>query len=364
MKSKSSQHPTVLRQLDAEIPRLKAAGKILEASVLQAQKATVYATLHDWQAAAIAYDQAAQLAQQAGDKACEALNRYGQVTVLYHLPVQRDKLAPILNQAIALAEQIEYTTLAAKAYHLLGSLKFDAGEVLGAIAAQTQAIAQLKSQLESASDAQSPVTESLAIQIWRTRSTLYVLLGQVTHAAHDLDRALAISQRQGNEDLSLQIQLDQCLLQRLSDDRADPQALFARLQSQSAPSISGAIALHQAIADLEAGQWKTALSHVESARRNALASTDTARYTRYLVSCLLVAQIQDQLDDRPGVLETLLTCKKTLEGSLGKETGEMVTPFLNALQSRWGQADLTEALKIYQTRIQVKTKLNIHLTPR
>jgi tetratricopeptide (TPR) repeat protein len=356
MTQKSPKHSTVLNQIDAELPRLKADGKILEASVLQAQKATVYTLNHDWQAAALSYEAAAELAQQAGDKACEALNHYGQAVVLYRLPDQRDTLEPILNRAIALAESIGQTIVAAKAHHLLGSLKFDAGDILGAIAQQTQAIAQL----ESASSA-VPAIQTLAIQIWRTRSTLYVLLGQVTQAAHDLDQALAVAQQQGNQDLSLQIQLDQRLLQNMNGDSTDPQVLLSSLQMQ--PETEG-LALHQAIAHLEAEQWTIALEYAESARRSALNSTDATRYTRYLMSCLLMAQIQDRLADKPGVLATLLTCKKTLEGALGKEMGQMVTPFLDALQSQWGQADLTHALKIYQTRMRVKTKLNIHLTPK
>jgi tetratricopeptide (TPR) repeat protein len=356
MTQKLPKDPAVFSQIDAEIPRLKAAGKILEASVLQAQKATVYTLNHNWQAAAIAYDHAAELAQQAGDKACEALNRYGQAVVLYRLPDQRAALEPILSQAIALAESIGQATLAAKAHHLLGSLKFDAGDIVGAIAQQTQAVAQL--ELGSSSDSAS---QTLAIQVWRTRSTLYVLLGQATPAAQDLDRALAVAQQQGNADLSLQIQLDQRLLQGMSGDSVDPQALLSSLQMQSGTE---GVALHQAIAHLEAGRLQAALEHAESARRIALNSTDATRYTRYLISCLLMAQIQDRLEDKADVLETLLTCKKTLEGALGKEMGQMVTPFLDALQSRWGQADLTDALKIYQTRMRVKAKLNIHLTPR
>jgi len=99
---------------------------------------------------------------------------------------------------------------------------------------------------------------------------------------------------------------------------------------------------------------KITAEKADVARREALASTHALRTVHYLSACVLQAGARERLDDRPGALASLLTCKATLEREIDKEAGEPLTLILNEMAQRWGQAGLDEALTAYRAQVRAE----------
>jgi tetratricopeptide (TPR) repeat protein len=339
-----------LTNLDRLIEELRAEGKLVEAAGALGQQGLIYATMQKWAESAEAFEQAAQLAVEVGEIGGEAMARYGQGMALFHLPERQEEARQVFEQAAALAEESDYHVLAAKAHYILHSFRLDAGDMPGAMTELTAGIDRLDAESEP----------RLALQMLQTRSSMNFLDFQFDRARSDLDQALAVAQRIGDERSTLGIRLDQQVLKSFSagDDGGSPDGLFksllARARQTGNRQIIGEVKLQQAISLLETGRFKQALKRAQEAREITLQSADHGRYMRYLVACLLIAQAQERLENRPEVLATLLTCKKTFEGALGKEAGQIVVPFLDALHYRWGPEILQEALHTYQQHMQTQ----------
>ena len=333
----------------------------MEEAIAHAQKALIYARLKQWQEADQEYDLVISLAESAGDKACAAINYYGKAIVLFHLPQKRPETQKAIKSAISIANEIGYYPLAAKSYHFLANLQRETGDLLGAFKSSSRAVRLISKAEPSA----------VGVQILQTRASTYSLLGQFEQAKQDLDRALNIAKQIGNTHLAYSVQLDRQFLKNLTTDEDFDtsqhflQELLAQAQKSGTETIAGDINLYLSLIAAEKQDWSTALELATEARQQALNSTDPQRYLRFLASSIAIAQALEALDDKIGVLDTLLTCKKTLETSVGKEVSQLIMPFLDGLSVRWGQKVFERVFRIHQNRMRVRSRFNdVHIISR
>jgi tetratricopeptide (TPR) repeat protein len=341
----------LLADLDQQMRALQLADGRVKETLAHGRKAAAHSTQKEWAAAANEYSRVAELSAEIGDKAAEALGRYGQGTALYQLPDKFAETRQAFERAAALAEQIEYHSLAARSHHLLGSLRLDQGDLNGAVDELDQAI----DHLGPAGDVE------LTILVYRTRASVNLLRGHFDQIQADLDGALATARRAGRKKMVKSIRYEQRALRALQDkisaalDQIHREEIFADLLGMVHQSGDDNIIyetdLHQATDLLKAGQLEEALERAEKSRRAALESTEPSRYASYLVACLLMAEIKERLDDKPGVLFTLLTCKGTLDKTLGPGSSQLVTLFLDSIYKRWGPETTHKALEIYRQQI-------------
>ena len=337
----------ILADLDQQIKEVKGQGQVIDALIGHGQKAVLLGSQKRWAASAREYGLAAQLAAQASDVATEALARYGQGMALFNLPDRRRETIQVFIQSLELAEQIGHYTLIAKIHFILASFRLDAGDFPGFMTQMSQAIEQLDEEAEA----------ELAARLYQTKASVHLLLAELDQAQANLERAAIAAQRTGNRDIILAVQLDQQVLRGFSITEGTTNtpdlfdALLAQAEQTGNKQIMGDAKIHKTIALLRSGQFQKALKLAQEVRQAALASTDYLCYMRYLIACLLMADAQEHLDDRVGVLATLLTCKKSLEGALGKDIGKLITPFLDALHYRWGAEPLQDVLRQYQSHM-------------
>lgn len=297
-----------------------------------------------------AYGEMAALAAAGGDVAAQALAHYGQGAALITLPDRRDECRGAFQQAAELGAAAEHHSVAAKAQHALAALAAEDGDIAAATAHQTRA-------LEHVDESREP---ELAVQIYRSRATLYWAALALDSARADLDSALALASLMGRADggrLRREIEAEQTMLRAFQrpdatlEDQMDALARLGRRGQTSGPATAAEAALRRAQAAARRQNFAAVAARAEEACAEALRSTDTLRIVHYLAACVLLAGARSRLGDRPGALASLLTCKGTLERELGKEAGQQIIPILNALVEPWGQAGLQEALTTYRARL-------------
>lgn len=305
-------------------------------------------TRREWAAAADAYGSMVDLATEAGDVAAQALAHYGRAAVLFMLPARREETREAFERAAQFATTVGHRSVAAKAHHALAALALERQDVPGATVHQTRA-------LEHLDEAQEP---ALAVQIYRSRATLHWAALAFNRARVDLARARSLTQLLPASEgaaLKREIQSEEAVIAAFLREDTTPEnrldALY-RLARRSGLTGPSEASLRAALAALERKDFATVAAKAEEARRHALASTHALRTMHYLSASVLLAGAREQLDDRPGALATLLTCKATLEREIGKEAGEPLTILLNAMAQRWGQAGLDAALKAYRAQVR------------
>ncbi len=336
----------LLDNLNRQLKELTAGNEVAMAVATLAQRGVVYAARQKWTESAQAFDQVAQLAMRTGDVAGVAMARYSQGVALFYLSERHAEARQVLEQAVALAEQVGQSTLAAKGHFILATFRLNAGDTPGAVAELTTAIDQLDAGSEP----------GFAVQLYQARANMTLLQIELDQARADLEQALTLAQGAGDKALIFGVQFDQQLLEHYSaggDGLAPaPDEMFKSLQvlarKAGAKQLGKFVKLDRAISFLQANEPQKAHRLAQAVRQDALQSTDPTRYMRYLMACLVISQTREAMDDRVGVLDVLLTCKQTLEGALGKAAGRLVVPFLDTLQSRWGPQALREAFQTHQ----------------
>ena len=337
----------LLDNLNRQLQELTAGNEVAMAVATLAQQGVVYAARQKWTKSAQVFDQVAQLAMQTGDVAGVAMARYSQGVALFYLPARHTEARQVLQQAVMLAEQVGQSTLAAKGHFILATFYLNAGDTPGAVAALTAAIDQLDAESEP----------RLAVQLYQARANINLLQIQLDQARTDLEQALTLAKGAGDKGLIFDVQFDQQLLEHYSagGDGLAPASdeMFKSLQALArktgAKRLGKFVKLDRAISFLQANEPKKAHRLAQAVRQESLQTTDDpTRYMRYLMACLVVSQAREAMDDRVGVLDVLLVCKRSLEGALGRASGRLVVPFLDALQSRWGARTLQETLQTHQ----------------
>jgi tetratricopeptide (TPR) repeat protein len=343
----SSKLKEQLAELDCQIEAMRAAGNRGGEAAAHAQKALILALSMDLQAAAEEIAKAGVLAEEEGHAETLARAHLAQGKALLNQPGQRKAARDALHKAAALYHTLEDPSGEAEALKELANLDIAASDFRGAMEPINKAIGVLE-------DGETSEPER-TIELYQMRSSCHLLLGDLDAALNDLDTALDLVQGSENSALALQIRLQQHTLQSLQTGSAIPEQLAALLhEAQQAGNLPVAadIQLQQAAQSFWAGQYRQALAQAQAARQAARESSDLTKFVRYLSASLLMAEAQEQLEDRPGVLATLLTCKVYLETHLGPEVGRHMNMLLDTLEQRWGPEGLAEAVRIYQQRAQ------------
>jgi tetratricopeptide (TPR) repeat protein len=343
----SSNFNQELAELDRQIKAMQTAGNRAGEAAAHSQKALLLALSMDLPGAAAEIAKAGALAEEEGHPETLARAHLARGKALLNQPGQRKEARSALRSAAALYHTLEDFAGEAEAIKELAHLDLMAGNRQDAIKNIDHAIGVLKTA-ETSEPEQT-------IELYQLRSSCHLLLGDLDTALADLDPALDLARQRENESLALHIRLQQHTLQSLKAGGAVPEQLAALLlQAQKAGNMQVATDIHlqQAAQAFWNGELEQALEHTQAARQTAREDQDITKFARYLSASLIMAEIQEQLDDRPGALATLLTCKVYLETNLGPEVGRYMNMLLDTLEQRWGKEELAEAVRIYQQRVQ------------
>lgn len=333
--------------------------------IAHAQKALIHAQRKQWTEAAMEYDAAIACCHADSNtietKASLALNQYGKAIVLFHLPERRAETRDAIETSLQLALDIGHTLLVAKGFFFLASLHRETGDVLSALKANSRALRYVRKTEPS----------TLTISILRTRSSTYVLLGQIERARADLDQAYDLAKRLGEVHLAYAIQLDRQSLKTLTTDEdwADSdrflKTLLTEAKAAGADTVIGDINLYLSLVAAEQEHWSASRDYALTARQETLNATDIHRFSRFLASSLSIAQACEGLGDRVAAFDALLVAKKSLHTADQETAADMVTLCLNALPARWGKAEFERILRIHQNRQRAKQHFKgIQITPK
>ena len=334
-----------LAELDREIAEAKATGNRARQAMAHSQKALLYTLSMDLAAAAGEMAKAGALAEQEGRFEELALAHYAQGKALVNQPGQRRAARDHLDKAAALYHTLEDTVREAQALKELAALDAADNDWPRSIEHLTQAIASLDNRSEP----------ELAVELYRFRTRCYLFQRKLEPALADLDAALELAQQSENDALALEIRVEQILLQEWQSGGAAPAgwaALLREAQQSENLQVIADVQLQRAAQSFGAGEYRQALEQAQAARLAARDADDIERHLRYLMASLLMADAHENLDDRPGALAALLTCKVYLETRLSPELGRAMNTLLDALEVRWGREGLAEAVRIYQQRVQ------------
>lgn len=111
----------------------------------------------------------------------------------------------------------------------------------------------------------------------------------------------------------------------------------------------------------QAGKWKkvvTLAAQIRLTTRDLLndADEDPAQSVeipllRYFLASALMAEAQDQQNNRVSALVTLLTCRALLTSHLDEAAGRSIDKVLDNLTDRWGEDGMTAAITGFQTYV-------------
>lgn len=221
---------------------------------------------------------------------------------------------------------------------------FAAASILAAIMAQ---------ELESWPEAKPALYAAL-----RYRARFEQIVGTAKSNRFILEKAVAAQTRAVKVALemrdvaaTIRARLELQALHNLMGRHAEPIA-FGKLidlaRAAGDEALVGDLLLERAATSIREGRLVIGESEAQEVRQRAMAGRDP---TRYLLACMLIAEARERRDDRPGVIEILLTCKATLEAEVGLGVGEQVKQVLDSLVYRWGETAMREALVTYRQRM-------------
>ncbi|GAB4446752.1 MAG: hypothetical protein Kow0031_29390 [Anaerolineae bacterium] len=349
-----------LNNLEKQIRQKQAEGDMPQVFIARQARAMLYLINQRWSAAAREYQKAAKIARAEEQPFLEAECYLGQGMALENLPQAHQKTVDAYRQAAAIYGRLRVPVKLLESRQRLATYYVSCREHEAAIAEMSAAITELETVAQP----------GLVLQAYRQRAMLrlssakftasssgaaaQVAAEELALALADFDRAQQLAEAGGEENVALAIRVQRRGAQQLfnSDAPLEDAPTLQRL-SLDAGSLDtlGDIYLQQAKDALARQDYAEMLAAADNARRAALQATDTARYIRYLVACLFMANAREALNDRPGVIAILLTCKKSLEQALGKEVGDQMKLLLDSLAVRWGPAELNEAVQLYRQRM-------------
>lgn len=327
-------------ELQAAIRAAHEAGNAAQEVTLRGRLALWEGQNGRWARAARQFDLAAQLAIQHEQVGVAAQLRYSQGLALQQIPKPK-AAANVLQEAAELAARAEQPLGQRRAHQTLAEIALGEGDLPKATAETTAALAH---------------SESIAqeIELLRGRANLYWLSENHTAARADLQRAVELAREVGDEGVVVAVEweLDRVGAgaqgSRGAGERDRLGEMLGRAMGAGVWGVSSDIALEQAVTFYGVGEWGKAEEAAELARQQALASTDMVRYVRYLCACLVRAMALEQVGKDAAVLDTLLTCKNTLQRHLGDEIGVAMKELLDSLLPRWGEERFRVALATYR----------------
>lgn len=184
----------------------------------------------------------------------------------------------------------------------------------------------------------------------RSQATLLQVLGRPNKALRAFDEAVSIAQAAGFDALALETRIDRRgqVSFTVHPDREPLDALVAEAERLELPTLESRARLQLASEQMRDGDVEGAAKTAEEARQAAL---EKVQPVVYLMACITLAEIREKQGDLPGVLQILLTCKKTLEQHLGPAAGRGLVHLLDAAEARWGPETTQAALQEYRRRV-------------
>lgn len=317
--------------LHEKIRTARASGDRLGEAAARASKAGLHAQAEEWMDGAQEMHWAARLAADAGHTGFRGQYLYGKGALLAQAgPSLRGEALAALRKAAAAARVAGNRGVAQQALRLLVTLQaqVDRWDEASATAAE---LIELLERL-------GPGPE--LADLLRTRAHFLRRLGQDTDALPLLERSAKLGVTLGHRGRALQARLEHHLLSERLGGEVPP--LNTRFGEGDGAD------LFAACGHLELDEPESALAPAETARAAALADGNAPRY---LGACLVLAEALGRLDRRSEVLETLLTCRATLQEQRGAEYGFAPRDALDTLKKRWGDEAMRAALTEYRASV-------------
>ncbi|MCP5096089.1 MAG: hypothetical protein GY943_11085 [Chloroflexi bacterium] len=297
-----------------------------------------------WALAARQFNLAAQLALDAKQTAVAAQLRYAEGNALQQLPQRHKDAIHTLREAQTLYKQAGNATGNRKSHEVLAQIHVERREFDAALS-ETAAI--------------KTKTPAEQIHNLRQQAAIHYLAGDTSKATVVLQQALDMALAEKNERMQLEIEVElqeinsqQSTINNQQSTKSDPiQDLLMRCQQAKLFGMVANLELEQAMAALTAQDWETAVSHAQAARQSAMQSSEMMRYLTYLNACLLLTLSYEQLNKDAAVIDTLLTCKNSLQRHLGEPYAQLMREILDSLLPRWGKARFQTALAAYRQGI-------------
>lgn len=302
------------------------------------RKAALYMFMLDWSTASTELRTIAEMVKGHNETHIEAQSQFVLGQALANIPEQRAEAEGALRQAVALYQQSGDTGREGEALLKLATLYTD-DDYAAAFALLNTGIARFEA---------IDVAPETLLPLYRFRANCRMQVVDFAGALADMDRVEALAQGIDDEPLAMAIKTQRAVIEELANGDDAPESLARLFASVDAEQTPEEKQLQKALTALKAKRPKSALRKAEAVLEKARQATGLRRYSNYLMASLLIAEAQDALNNRVGVLVALLRCKVFLE----TEVGESVTPYINKvldrLGDRWGQAGLQEAVREYQ----------------
>lgn len=280
------------------------------------------------------------LINREGDLATEAKLTYGLGLMLTRDPEKRGEARKAFERASLVARFAEQPELQVQSLLRMASLDGEKERYGDAAGLVTEVIRVLEAGGDPAKLSEAH----------RMRATFRQAGGSLTLALQDLDAALTYAEQTGDPRKALQVRFERRVLRPFVDpsELQDFRELADEAGALGADALRGAIELQRAAELLRADAFPEAQESAQAARDAALQSNDVVVY---VTACMLIAEARENLGDRAGVIEILLTCKATLEQHLGKAMGKQIVAILDTLADRWGPEAVMEARLEYRRRM-------------
>ncbi len=340
--------------------QLKTAETPLQAAAVHGQLALLYAQQEVWQKAGQHFQQGGNTAEAVletipGALAVAAQMRHAQGMMWQLLPKRQLAAVRALHRAEALYKQANMLTEAAEVHALLAEMMID----LGGDEAQglSTAVAELNQALEILPEG-SPVRQK--IELYQQRASVQLFRQNRAAFEADMQTAIDLAQAHHLPNLALKLEMNRAQAGQWLADTPEEQEPITAVQwaewrqkatRQNDPAALLNIALEEVPGLMRQGNFAAAEAQAEEARQLALASSAPTRFFDYMTACLLLSEAQaahDNLDKDTAVVETLLTCKTTLQRYDLPDLAELIKARLDALLPLWGAERFQAALSAYR----------------
>ena len=332
----------------------------MQAAAVHGQLALLYAQREVWQKAGQHFLEGGNTAEAVLETmpaalAVAAQMRHAQGMMWQLLPQRQLAAVRALHRAEALYKQAGLFSEAAEVHALLAEMMIDlAGDEAQGL---NTAVAELNQALEILPEG-SPVRQKITLYQQRASVQLF----RQDHASFEADMQAAIDLAQAHQlpNLALKLEMNRAQAGRwLAGDHENLEPITAvqwaewrqEATRQNDPAALLNIALEEVPGLMRQGDFATAEAKADEARLLALASLAPTRFFDYMTACLLLAEAQEaqgSLEMDTAVIETLLTCKTTLQRYDLPDLAELIKGRLDALLPLWGTERFQAALSAYR----------------
>ncbi len=319
-----------------------ATARALGESGREARALSEYATAaigdRDVVGAGRALERAAALFAQLGDNAEEAKTRYGMAILLARVRPGHAAILENLGLAESAARRAGDPRLVGRvldrqAALLCGQQRYaDAAAKLAEVAEILERLGDHENRLDTL----------------RRLAMLVQLAGQPERALELLAAAMVGGAPSSAQMLRARLEL-QLLGRQLGATTESLEGILADAVKAGDHGAAGYLQLQLAGDAIQGGRLPRGAWYTAEAKKSALECTDPILY---LLASMMLAEIQEKEDDRLGVLNTLFTCKATLEDLLGQSAATPVLAVIHTVEQRWGEEAFGAVMERYRAQFR------------